>query len=146
MAQDNTIPIRRGVLALAKGNADLIALVPAKEIYPQTVKAGHGWPFIRSGSPSVVPVRAACVDGGEWIVAMHAFAKDRMEGKKAVETAEDYAGRIGAALAAALDRQIITLTTGRARIRWTGAQLLEDPEEAGAFHSVQNFTVRAITS
>jgi hypothetical protein len=146
MAIDSTIAIRRGILIIAKANTTLVAIVPKKDIYPQTVAADHGWPFIRSGSPSVVPVRAACVDGGEWIVAMHGFAKDRKSAAGAVlETAEDFAGRIGAALAAALDGQVITLTNGRARITWTGGQLLMDPEEPGAFHTVQNFVVRAIT-
>jgi hypothetical protein len=129
MAIDSTIAIRRGILILAKGNAALTAIVPAGEIYPQTVKAAHGWPFIRSGAPSAIPVRAACVDGGEWTVAMHGFAKDRMNGDQVVETAEDYAGRIGSALAAALDGKVITLPNGRARILWTGSQLLMDPEE-----------------
>lgn len=145
MAIDSTIAIKRGMVALAKGNSPLIALVPTKDIYGQTVKAEHGWPFIRSGSPSAVPVRATCVDGGEWTVAMHVFAKDRMSGAKAVETAEDYAGRIGALLAAALDGQALTLPSGRARVLWTGSQLLMDPDEPGCFHSIQNFRVRAIT-
>ncbi len=146
MAIDSTIPIRRGILIIAKADAALIAIVPKKDIYPQTVAADHGWPFIRSGSPSVLPVRAACVDGGEWTVAMHGFAKDRKSVSGAVlETAEDYAGRIGSALASALDRKTITLANGRASIRWTGGQLLMDPDEPGAFHTVQNFIVRAIT-
>jgi hypothetical protein len=146
MAIDSTIAIRRGMLILAKSNAALIAIVPAKDIYPQKVSDDHGWPFIRSGAPSVIPVRASCVDGGEWTVAMHGFAKERMFGTQAIETAEDYAGRIGAALATALDGRAITLDNGRATIRWTGGQLLMDPDEADAFHTVQNFVVRAITA
>lgn len=145
MAIDSTIAIRRGLLIIARNNSALTAIVPRSDIYPQTVPADHGWPFIRSGAPSSVPIRASCVDGGEWTVAMHGFAKDRKLGSQSVETAEDYAGRIGSALAAALDGQAITLTNGRAAIRWTGSQLLMDPEESGCFHTVQQFVVRAIT-
>lgn len=145
MAIDSTIAIRRGMLALAKADSPLLAIVPAVRIYPQTTPATPTFPFIRSGAPSAVPVRATCVDGGEWNVAMHGFAKDRKAGATVVETAEDYAGRIGSALAAALDGRVIALTNGRATIRWTGSQLLMDPDEPGAFHTVQNFVVRAIT-
>jgi hypothetical protein len=146
MAIDSTIAIRRGILALAKGNVALNAIVPASRIYPQTTPAKPTYPFIRSGAPSVVPIRASCVDGGEWTVAMHAFALDRIVSRKVVETAEDYAGRIGAALAGALDGQIIDLAQGRASIRWISGQLLQDPVEASAFHSVQSFRVRALTA
>jgi hypothetical protein len=145
MAIDSTTAIRRGMVALQKDNSDLVALVARKDIYGQTVKADHGWPFVRSGAPNSTPIRASCVDGGVWTVAMHAFAKDRMTGTKAVETAEDYAGRVGAAVAAALDKQVIIMPRGRATIRWTGSQLLMDPEEPGCFHAVVNFVVRAIT-
>jgi hypothetical protein len=145
MAIDSTIAIRRGMLIVAKNAPALTAIVPKKDIFPQTVPAEHGWPFIRSGAPSAIPVRAACVDGGEWTVAMHGFAKDRKVGAAVVETAEDYAGRIGSALAVALDGKAVTLPNGNARIRWTGSQLLMDPDEPGAFHTVQNFVVRAIT-
>jgi hypothetical protein len=146
MARLNTIPIRRAVLTIAKADTDLVAIVEAKDIYPQTVGVRHGWPFIRSGAPASVPLRAACVDGVVADFAMHGFAKDRMDGTKRVETAEDYAGRLGAALAAALDGQRFTIPGGSARILWTGDQLLMDPDEPGCFHTVQNFQVRALTS
>jgi len=145
MAIDSTIPIRRGMLQLAKANTALIAIVPAARIYPQATPAKPTFPFIRSGAPSSVPVRASCVDGGEWTVAMHGFTKPRMTGNKIAETAEDYAGRLGAALASALDGRIITLSNGTGRITWLGSQLLQDPDEAECFHTIQNFRVRAIT-
>jgi len=145
MAIDSTIAIRRGMLAIAKADAALVAIVPAARIYPQTTPALPAFPFIRAGALSVIPVRGACLDGGNWIFAMHAFAKDRQVSGQIVETAEDYAGRIGAALAAALDRHVIELSAGRATIRWDGSQLLMDPDEGGCFHAVVNFRVRAIT-
>ena len=145
MAIDSTVAIRKGMLALAKANPALSMLVPAARIYPQATPAMPTFPFIRSGAPSSIPVRATCVDGGEWTVAMHGFSKGREQSGALVETAEDHAGRIGAALAAALDRQVIELANGRATILWTGSQLLMDPDEPGCFHTVQNYRVRAIT-
>jgi hypothetical protein len=146
MAIDSTIAIRRGTLTIAKADAGLTAIIPAARIYPQTTPGKPKFPFVRSGAPSSVPLRASCVDGGEWTFAMHGFAKDRLVASQVVETAEDYAGRIGSALAAALDGKVITLPNGRARILWTGSQLLTDPEEPGCFHTVQNFKVRALTA
>lgn len=146
MAIDSTIQIRRGMLMLAKADATLTAIVPAASIYPQTVPVARTFPFIRSGAPLSVPLRASCLDGGEWTVAMHVFAKDRMQVAKRVETAEDYAGRASAALARALDTRKIELPTGLARIVWTGSQLLMDPDEPACFHGVVNFRVRALTA
>jgi hypothetical protein len=146
MATDASIPIRRATLALMKADAGLTAIVDAARIYPQTTPAKPTFPFVRSGAPNVVPIRAACVDGCEATFAVHGFAKDRMSSNRRVETAEDYAGRIGSAIASALDRQSVDIPGGKARILWTGSQLLMDPDEAGCFHTVQQFKVRALTS
>jgi hypothetical protein len=146
MARPNTIPIRRAVLTLAKANAALTAILPATRIYPQTTPATPTFPFVRTGAPSSVPLRAGCVDGVVADFAMHGFAKDRIEGDKRVETAEDYTGRLGDALGTALDGQRFTIPGGSAKIEWTGSQLLMDPVEPGCFHTVQSFRVRALTA
>ena len=146
MAIDSSLAVRKGILTLLKGNATLTAMVPAERIYSQETEAAPKWPFIRLGVPSMVPIRAACVDGASLILAVHAFAQTRIGGGVELETAEDYAHRIGATIASALDGQRLTLTNGMAAIRWTGSQLLQDPEEASAFHAVVNFSVRALTA
>lgn len=145
MAIDSTLAIRRGMLTLAKHDDALTDLVPAASIYPQVTPAKPGFPFIRYGAPSSTPIRASCTDGGEWTVAMHAFGKGRYENDTLIETAEDHTSRIGAVLARALDRHAIDLDQGRATIRWTGSQLLMDPNEPDCFHAIVNFRVRAIT-
>jgi hypothetical protein len=146
MAIDSTIAIRRGVLMLLKADAALTAIVPEARIYPQTTPAKPTFPFVRSGAPSAVPVRATCLDGMEATFAIHGFAKDRMVSGRVVETAEDYAGRIGAAIAAALDGRQFAISGGAARITWLGPLLMMDSEEAACFHTVQNFRVRALTA
>lgn len=146
MAIDSTIAIRRGVLALMKADAPLTAIVPAARVYPQTTPADAVFPFIRMGAPLALPLRASCLDGSDSTFAVHGFTKDRMSGTKRVETAEDYAGRLGSAIADSLDGRVITLTNGTARIQWTGSQLLMDPAEPGCFHTLQNFRVRAYTA
>lgn len=145
MAIDSTREARRAVLTIMKADVALGALVAKVSIYPQRTDPTPVWPFIRCGAPSVVPVRAACVDGGNLTMAVHGFAKPRIQGQSVVETAEDHASRIGAAVARALDRQKVTIPGGTLTISWQGSQLLQDPEEADAFHTVQNFRIRCIT-
>jgi hypothetical protein len=145
MANDSTLLARQVVLQILEADTDLLALVAKGSIYPQRTDANPAWPFIRCGSPSVLPVRAACVDGGNLTMAVHGFAKPRMEGESIVETAEDHASLIGAAIARALDRQKVPIAGGTLTISWQGSQLLQDPEEADAFHTVQNFRIRCIT-
>lgn len=145
---DDLLATRRAILTTAKADAALTALVPAARIYPQASPVAEPtWPFIIYGSPSGLPIRAACVNGTEVTVAMHTFAKARMQGSSMVETAEDYAARIGAAVVKALDGKRPDLPDGGyLAILFTGSQLLIDGGETDAFHHVANFRARAITS
>lgn len=145
MANDLSLQVRRAVLAELKSNAPLIALVPAANIHPQSPIGAPSWPFIKYGPPAPLPIQAACVDGMQMTVTIHSFAKPRTSAGAVVETAEDHAARIGALVAAALDRARLDLDGGTpAKVRWTGSQLLQDPAEADAYHHVANFRVRAI--
>lgn len=145
MANDLTLSIRRACLAALKSDAPLTSLVPAGSIWPQTTPANVAWPFVKMGAPTALPVRAGCVDGHSGIFAVHGFAKVRTDTGQVVETAEDHAARIGSAIAAALDRQNLGLDGGQSvRVMWTGSQLMQDGDEADAFHTVQNFRVRAL--
>lgn len=144
---DDLLAARRAILTTAKADTALTTLVPAARIYPQASPVpSPTWPFIIYGAPTGLPIRAACVNGTEITVALHSFAKARMQGSAMVETAEDHAARIGAAVAKALDGKRPALATGYLAIRFTGSQLLIDGGEADAFHHVANFRCRAITS
>lgn len=148
MANDATRPVRRAALAALKADAGVTAadLVPAASIHPQAPPGQPDWPFIKWGAPSGIPIRVpACVDGSEITVAVHGFSKGRRVGDQLVETAEDHAARIGAAIAEALDGVRLDIEGGGwAKFKWTGSQLLVDGGEADAFHSVQNFVVRVL--
>lgn len=145
MANDLTLPIRRACLAELKGDAPLLTLLPATSMFPVATPANVDWPFLKMGVFTGLPVRAACVDGIEGIFAVHGFAKARYTGSQIVETAEDHCARIGAAVAKALDGKRLSLDGDQSlRVIWTGSQLLMDIDEADAFHTVQNFRVRAL--
>jgi hypothetical protein len=123
-----------------------VADIVDARIYGQAAPAGTVWPFVIWGAPTLIPVKASCVDGSEITVAIHGFAKKRMDGQTAVETAEDHASRLGAEIARALDGYRAEIETGTAAFRWTGGRLLIDGGEADAFHTVQNFRIRCITN
>ena len=149
---DDLLATRRAILGLLRTNADLIAVVPKTRIYQQAgVGAGSVWPFVAYGSPTGIPIRAACINGTETTVAIHSFAKPRYQTagdpKSALlEYAEDYAARIGNLVARALDGKRVPLDRGYLAILFTGSQLLIDGGEADAFHHIANFRARAITS
>lgn len=147
MARSRALPIRRAMLARMKASAPLTAIVPGASIFGQTVPADKTWPFVKTGAPSATgAVRGTCMNGAEGIVAIHGFSNGRRQGKKLIETAEDHAGRIGDAIAEALDGTRLPLDGGGAvKLTWTGDQLLQDPEEASAFHTVQNFAWRFLS-
>lgn len=146
MANDLRRPIRRACLARLKADVRLTAIVSAANLYPQTTPPNVPWPFGKMGVINVFPVRAACVDGVTGIFAFHGFAKARYDGSGAmIETAEDHADRIAAAIAKALDRQALDLETGqRVKVLWTGSPVMQDGDEADAYHAVVNFSLRAL--
>lgn len=146
MAIDSTLPVRRALLTLLNGNAGVTAIAAAPLWYPQAPTPPTGWrAFGHVGSLSGIPIRGSCLDGQQLIGAVHGFAKPRLSGTLVVETAEDHAARLGAAIAAALDGKRVGLPRGTARIAWTGSQLLVDGGEPDAFHTVQNFRIRVMS-
>lgn len=129
-----------------KADADLTAVVGADSIYPQSTPAMPTFPFIKYGAPSALPRKASCVDGVSLIVAIHSFSKGRVSGTQPVESAEDHAARISATVASVLDGRRLDLGEGViAKVRWTGSQLLADPEESSSYHGVANFRVQTLS-
>ena len=129
--------VRRATLSTLKADTGLTAIVPAARIYGQSTPAQPVWPFIKLGPPQTLPRRAACMPfSGTVIFDVHAFAKPRLNGTGGVaETAEDYASGIGAAIESALDSTRLALTGGgSARLRLTEMRLLQDADEADAYH------------
>ena len=149
MAKDYTLQIRRAVLKQMKAAADITALVPVAQIHSGTVPANPTWPIIRWGVPIVISQRASCVDGSQVDITVHGHSKPLYNGTGAmIETAEDRAAKIGAAIAAALDRKKLSIegdAEAYAAVRWQGSQVQRDGDENDAWHSVQNFRVRVIS-
>jgi hypothetical protein len=129
-----------------KADTALTALVPAASIYPQAVPGEPQWPFLKLGPTGTLRLRAACVDGGRITVDIHAFARARESGGQVVETAEDHASRIGAAIEAALSDRHLTLEGGAdAHVALDDIRLLQDAEP-DAFHWFAQLTARVLAA
>lgn len=146
MAIDSTLAVRRAALSALAASARLAELVSRESIYPQRPPNKPSWPFIRYDTIVGVPIRATCLDGQQVTFRVHGFAGPRKQGQSVVETAEDLAARIGAAIAAALDCTRLTIPGGTASVRWLDSRLIVDGAEADAFHTIQSFQARCITS
>lgn len=145
MAIDSTREIRRAALARLRAS-EAVTLIVDDRIFGQTPPKEPPFPFTLWGAIALTPLRASCLDGAEGVVAVHGFAKDREEGGSVIEDAEDHASRLGSAIAASLDGYLAEIPGGTAAFRWTGSQLLVDSDDPGAFHTVQNFRIRCMTS
>ena len=146
MAIISHIPVRRAGLKHLATIAAVTKIVPASRHYPMVV-ANPNWPFIRWGRPASTMLRATCLDGSVIGVAVHGFAKARFNVAGAmIETAEDHAGRLEAALAGAFDSLRLDIPRGHTKFAVTSTQLLEDGAEADAFHCVVNLRIRCITN
>jgi hypothetical protein len=144
MATGLQILARKAILSTLKADAPLIAIVPAADIHSQRVPAVPAWPFIKLGPPSTIPLRGSCIRGGVVTLAVHAFAKPRISGETEIETAEDYCGRIGSAIEAALDGARIDTSTVKIGVKLSDMRLLVDGAEADAFHYVCNANCRVL--
>lgn len=145
MAIDSTREIRRVArerLLASEG----VTLIVGDRVFGQAPPKEPPFPFTLWGAMTLTPLRASCLDGAEGVVAVHGFAKKREEAGQEVEFAEDHASRLGAAIAASLDGYIADIPGGTAAFRWTGSQLLVDGADPSAFHTVQNFRIRCMTS
>lgn len=138
--------VRRAVLPELKADAALTALVAAPSIYPQAPPANPAWPFIKWGSPTGIPLTASCLDGQDIIVALHGFSKGRRSGNRLLESAEDHAGRIAEAMAAAIDGKRLSIPRGYATVQVTGDRSMQDGAEADAWHVVVNLRIRCLTA
>lgn len=116
--------VRRALLIKLKGTSAVTALVPSGSINPPGTPT---WPFIVLRAPVTQRLKAACVNGGQGSWDVHAFAGPRLSAGAVVETAEDHAGSIGAAIETALADNWLDLPGGaKVRIRLSDIRLLQD--------------------
>jgi hypothetical protein len=135
MANDLTLPLRRGVIAHLKNDPALTALVPAARVYGPEPPPNPAFPFIRYGLPVTLPFAPSGCDGSAVSGIVHAFAKG---------PGEDDAAALGAAIAKSLGGAVIDLASqagfpATAYLQWAGTDILQDAAEAGAWQAAVRF-------
>jgi hypothetical protein len=146
MAGDLIREVRRSVLAHLKKDAALTALVAPASIYPSRTPATPAWPFVRWDGPQSIPIDLSCVAGASVTFLLHGFAKDRKQGAAVVETAEDHAARIGSSLKSAIHNRRIPVEGTTARMTVRSARLIQDGDEADAYHAILSVEARVLAA
>lgn len=133
--------VRRALLTLLKADSGITALVPAAQINPDDETDG---PIIKLHAPTTQRLRASCVVGGVVTWDIHGFAGPRVSSGAEVETAEDHAGSIGAAIETCLaDNRIALEGGGEARITLSDIRLLPDGD-TDRFHWFAQVNARVL--
>lgn len=147
MAGDLIRPVRRAVLTRLKGDAGVTALVPAASLFPSTTPAERPWPFGRLDGFRSTPIDLSCTAGAAVAFASHFFARARVVNGAEVETAEDFASRIASAAKLALHNRRLPIEGGAsALVRVRSVQLLQDGEEASAYHAILACDARVLAA
>lgn len=146
MAIDSTLPVRRAILTCTKNTPAITELLPATQQHTSTPPREPAWPFSRyeNYGPST-PISATCLDGQELNVRFHVFAKPRLVAGIVVETAEDHACRILARISDTLDRRRFPIDRGHMQVSWRGSYVMQDGDEADAYHGFVSLRIRAMT-
>lgn len=120
-------------------DAALTALLgPDGEVYGMRQPVDSKYPFVRYGSPSVLPFTASCMDGSAITVDIHCFAGGPGQ-------SEDAAVHIAAAVVDCLDRATLDLGgENKGRVIWTGGQTMRDPDEQDIWHAVRTFDIEGV--
>lgn len=133
--------VEKDVLRLLKANSDVVALIPAAQIYSTDAQTDPVWPFIVPTSPQGLPLNASCIRGATINFGISAFTRGRWSVvvapavPKLLETPRDHCARIGDAIERALNGLKSDLPgVGRVAYRIGDALMLKDRGEPGARH------------
>jgi hypothetical protein len=132
VAVDLTFQVREAVVAFLRGQGALTAMLPAGRIFGQVQPPNTPYPFIRFGTPSITPLEYSCQDGVTVTADLHVFSENELE-----------AAAIAAEVVAVLNRKRLSIDGGEMDARWTGSQMLRDPEEADLWHVPVTFEYEA---
>lgn len=129
------LALRRALLPLLSATPAVTDLIPAARLYPEEAPVAPAWPFARVGEMTASPFAPSGVNGASLAGTVHVFAKG---------PGADDAIRAAAAIGNALDLAVLDLSTdmgaaAKARIRVTGAPVIRDQAEQGAWQVAVQF-------
>lgn len=142
--------VERDILIRLKDSSALMEIITENHVHDRVPEMEPSWPFVMVGAMSMTPRRAAKINDGTLLGAVHAFSRGRFVDDALVETAKDHVGRIGVAIEIALDGTGGGITdgdkTGHVSYLLMDRQLLVDSGEAGAFHWFANVRAKVTSS
>lgn len=142
IAIDYAFAVRKAALPLLKDNAQVLALVPSERVYPSTTPAKPTFPFVRYGAPTQTPFRRSGLGSSSVAFKVHGFTRPLLSLSGGLrETAEDQAYKLGLAISTALDGRVAPIDGAlHVTFAWTGSTVIQDGDEADAWHAVVSFT------
>ncbi len=134
---DQTDNARKAILARLKADSGLTALVPAARIYPSRTPAALTWPYIKLGVINDLPYRPSGASGSQNLFGtVHVFTKSSATSLDA----ENQCHQIRKELMRILDAQSsIAVTGGKFSLHYDGGTVMQDGDEADAYHGVVNW-------
>lgn len=138
MAIDHSLLVRQSLVKALRADAGVTALVDATRIYGEESPSLPTWPFVRMGLPESNAYEQSCGRGSETSIFVHAFAQG---------PGMDAAAAIGAAVAAALGADDLTLDLGAVGLvscEYLGTQVIRDTGEASAYHAIVRLAVTTV--
>lgn len=140
---DQTNATRLAILARLKADSALTALVPAARIYPSRTPASLTWPFIKLGVINDTPYRPSGAIGSQNLIgAIHIFTKASATSLDA----EYQCHQIRREVVRAIDAMGgIVISGGTLHLRYDGGTVLQDGEEADAYHGIVNWEAVAVS-
>ncbi len=141
--KDQTNNVRKAILARLKADSGLTALVPSARIYPHRTPTSLTWPFIKLGVINDLPYRPSGAIGSQNLFGtVHIFTKTG----GAVLDAENQCHQIREHVARLIDAQSgIVVTGGTFYMSYDGGTVMQDGDDADAYHSVVNWQGWAVS-
>lgn len=130
---DQTNATRLVILARLKADSGITALVPSARIYPSRTPAALTWPFIKLGVINDTPYRPSGAIGSQNLIGtVHIFTKT----SASVLDAEYQCHLIRREVIRAVDAMG---GIGDLYIRYDGGTVMQDGDDADAYHGVVNW-------
>ena len=130
---DQTNATRLAILARLKADSGVTALVPSARIYPSRTPASLTWPFIKLGVINDTPYRPSGAIGSQNLIGtVHIFTKT----SASVLDAEYQCHLIRREVIRSIDAMG---SIGDLYIRYDGGTVLQDGDDADAYHGVVNW-------
>ena len=131
---DQTNATRLAILARLKADSGVTALVPSARIYPSRTPATLTWPFIKLGVINDTPYRPSGAIGSQNLIGtVHIFTKT----SASVLDAENQCHLIRREVIRAIDA--MGAISNGLYIRYDGGTVLQDGDDADAYHGVVNW-------